>query len=125
MTRVLSSATSFIGKITCHYDYHSYYRAQEESRSCPIPQPSSSEPATPPAARSPAPLPPRASSPASTAGHATPSSSRSEEHTSELQSLMRNSYAGFCLKKKNQCNAPDADCPVTYKTTNKNLNNKT
>src|SRR3546814_10051363 len=62
MTRVLSSATSFIGKITCHYDYHSYYRAQEESRSCPIPQPSSSEPAT-----------------------------RSEEHTSEPQSLMRTS----------------------------------
>src|SRR3546814_8774539 len=29
-----------------------------------------------------------------------PSSSRSEEHTSELQSLMRNSYAVFCLKKK-------------------------
>src|SRR3546814_4519545 len=27
---------------------------------------------------------------------------RSEEHTSELQSLMRNSYAGFCLKKKQQ-----------------------
>src|SRR3546814_2159274 len=26
---------------------------------------------------------------------------RSEEHTSELQSLMRNSYAAFCLKKKN------------------------
>src|SRR3546814_3477629 len=26
---------------------------------------------------------------------------RSEEHTSELQSLMRSSYAGFCLKKKN------------------------
>src|SRR3546814_17350703 len=26
--------------------------------------------------------------------------SRSEEHTSELQSLMRNSYAVFCLKKK-------------------------
>src|SRR3546814_6540138 len=24
---------------------------------------------------------------------------RSEEHTSELQSLMRSSYAGFCLKK--------------------------
>src|SRR3546814_5714843 len=31
---------------------------------------------------------------------------RSEEHTSELQSLMRISYAVFCLKKKN-----------TYKTT--------
>src|SRR3546814_1542067 len=35
-------------------------------------------------------------------------SPRSEEHTSELQSLMRISYAVFCLKKKNktttQCN---------------------
>src|SRR3546814_6269035 len=31
--------------------------------------------------------------------YATP---RSEEHTSELQSLMRNSYAVFCLKKKKQ-----------------------
>src|SRR3546814_9946609 len=30
------------------------------------------------------------------------SSSRSEEHTSELQSLMRISYAVFCLKKKNK-----------------------
>src|SRR3546814_6311673 len=30
------------------------------------------------------------------------SASRSEEHTSELQSLMRNSYAVFCLKKKKQ-----------------------
>src|SRR3546814_10845937 len=28
------------------------------------------------------------------------SAGRSEEHTSELQSLMRISYAGFCLKKK-------------------------
>src|SRR3546814_5458053 len=32
-------------------------------------------------------------------GHA-----RSEEHTSELQSLMRNSYAVFCLKKKKNNN---------------------
>src|SRR3546814_9894923 len=29
---------------------------------------------------------------------------RSEEHTTELQSLMRNSYAVFCLKKKTQTN---------------------
>src|SRR3546814_1637050 len=29
---------------------------------------------------------------------------RSEEHTSELQSLMRNSYAVFCLKKKIKIN---------------------
>src|SRR3546814_9129311 len=33
-----------------------------------------------------------------TSGHA----DRSEEHTSELQSLMRLSYAVFCLKKKNE-----------------------
>src|SRR3546814_7248928 len=31
-----------------------------------------------------------------------PRSRRSEEHTSELQSLMRISYAVFCLKKKNK-----------------------
>src|SRR3546814_1388637 len=30
-----------------------------------------------------------------------PADIRSEEHTSELQSLMRISYAVFCLKKKN------------------------
>src|SRR3546814_4182541 len=36
---------------------------------------------------------------ASSIATATP---RSEEHTSELQSLMRNSYAVFCLKKKKQ-----------------------
>src|SRR3546814_9526954 len=38
---------------------------------------------------------------ASTSGNAAtrqPSDSRSEEHTSELQSLMRNSYAVFCFK---------------------------
>src|SRR3546814_10007906 len=32
----------------------------------------------------------------------TPCIGRSEEHTSELQSLMRISYAVFCLKKKNK-----------------------
>src|SRR3546814_7706540 len=31
-----------------------------------------------------------------------PRSARSEEHTSELQSLMRSSYAVFCLKNKKQ-----------------------
>src|SRR3546814_955139 len=31
-------------------------------------------------------------------------SERSEEHTSELQSLMRISYAVFCLKKKKEAN---------------------
>src|SRR3546814_1808127 len=33
---------------------------------------------------------------------AAPIATRSEEHTSELQSLMRISYAVFCLKKKNK-----------------------
>src|SRR3546814_9176335 len=32
---------------------------------------------------------------------------RSEEHTSELQSLMRISYAVFCLKKKKKTNAEE------------------
>src|SRR3546814_6787147 len=38
-------------------------------------------------------------------GRAPPArASRSEEHTSELQSLMRISYAVFCLKKKKNTN---------------------
>src|SRR3546814_9565893 len=36
---------------------------------------------------------------------------RSEEHTSELQSLMRISYAVFCLKKKNK---PKRSYKLTY-----------
>src|SRR3546814_1540812 len=41
--------------------------------------------------------------------------SRSEEHTSELQSLMRISYAVFCLKKKNT----HQTAAQTYTTTQK------
>src|SRR3546814_6895910 len=40
---------------------------------------------------------------------------RSEEHTSELQSLMRISYAVFCLKKKN--NIKNIQYPHTHTTT--------
>src|SRR3546814_8652154 len=43
---------------------------------------------------------------------------RSEEHTSELQSLMRISYAVFCLKKKNNIKTTtDAtqNTPIKYK----------
>src|SRR3546814_5261596 len=40
---------------------------------------------------------------------------RSEEHTSELQSLMRISYAVFCLKNKNA----DTQYPVTQHTSHK------
>src|SRR3546814_7192138 len=39
-------------------------------------------------------------SPVASALAPTPRDGRSEEHTSELQSLMRISYAVFCLKKK-------------------------
>src|SRR3546814_2801800 len=34
---------------------------------------------------------------------------RSEEHTSELQSLVRISYAVFCLKKKNKHKQPEIE----------------
>src|SRR3546814_8069927 len=38
---------------------------------------------------------------------------RSEEHTSELQSLMRISYAVFCLKKKKQASTlPESHQPI-------------
>src|SRR3546814_4816995 len=40
---------------------------------------------------------------------------RSEEHTSELQSLMRSSYAVFCLKKKTQYTT------IQLKYTNKHM----
>src|SRR3546814_6082972 len=43
---------------------------------------------------------------------------RSEEHTSELQSLMRISYAVFCLKKKKKTNATSTkDSTATLKST--------
>src|SRR3546814_4210682 len=38
---------------------------------------------------------------------------RSEEHTSELQSLMRISYAVFCLKKKNMINTKNKTSTIT------------
>src|SRR3546814_3216064 len=44
------------------------------------------------------------------------SRSRSEEHTSELQSLMRISYAVFCLKKKNN---PDRQKERVHELTNR------
>src|SRR3546814_2906085 len=41
-------------------------------------------------------------SPICSGGRSLTATPRSEEHTSELQSLMRISYAVFCLKKKNK-----------------------
>src|SRR3546814_5208281 len=43
---------------------------------------------------------------------------RSEEHTSELQSLMRISYAVFCLKKKNKNNIKTQETNMKIKITN-------
>src|SRR3546814_9939185 len=40
-----------------------------------------------------------------------PALGRSEEHTSELQSLMRISYAVFCLKKKKNQHTPNINTP--------------
>src|SRR3546814_7104868 len=44
---------------------------------------------------------------------------RSEEHTSELQSLMRISYAVFCLKKKIQNTALHTNTMPTHKISKK------
>src|SRR3546814_5963332 len=44
---------------------------------------------------------------------------RSEEHTSELQSLMRISYAVFCLKKKKNHNS-EITRKITIKSTSDN-----
>src|SRR3546814_1407044 len=41
---------------------------------------------------------------------------RSEEHTSELQSLMRISYAVFCLKKKNTAYIRNQDINIQHST---------
>src|SRR3546814_10256219 len=41
---------------------------------------------------------------------------RSEEHTSELQSLMRISYAVFCLKKKTQNKTQTSDTHIHFHT---------
>src|SRR3546814_7072436 len=48
-----------------------------------------------------------------------PAPLRSEEHTSELQSLMRISYAVFCLKKKKQNNSNHKERSTTEENTEK------
>src|SRR3546814_6165201 len=51
---------------------------------------------------------------------------RSEEHTSELQSLMRISYAVFCLKKKKKkTRTRNYNEPYTCNTDTKQTSNKT
>src|SRR3546814_5542450 len=50
---------------------------------------------------------------------------RSEEHTSELQSLMRISYAVFCLKKKNKITKLQYNHNNIQQHTNKTKNKTT
>src|SRR3546814_1206385 len=50
---------------------------------------------------------------------------RSEEHTSELQSLMRNSYAVFCLKKKKTQPIKTNEQNRTHSHPNKNKSSST
>src|SRR3546814_1065812 len=50
-------------------------------------------------------------------------SRRSEEHTSELQSLMRISYAVFCLKNKKTTNSVHSQILPTHNTTLNAINN--
>src|SRR3546814_3299601 len=68
-----------------------------------IPTPQSSAPNPPPRQHRKEPASrwasPGARSPAPISSRRRRTASRSEEHTSELQSLMRTSYAVFCLKK--------------------------
>src|SRR3546814_4002420 len=52
-------------------------------------------------------------------------SERSEEHTSELQSLMRISYAVFCLKKKKMNNKHDTHTKNTTQCTPSNKSHTT
>src|SRR3546814_1314095 len=49
---------------------------------------------------------------------------RSEEHTSELQSLMRISYAVFCLKKKKHTHTITTVNMLDYKTREKQYEDK-
>src|SRR3546814_2412920 len=60
---------------------------------------------------------------ASPCGTAIGPSTRSEEHTSELQSLMRISYAVFCLKKKNKQEQTYAPHTHTQTDTHKSTHN--
>src|SRR3546814_7061913 len=78
--------------------------------------PSGAMPTRVPPARNFAPSPAMTTSDAQTSPSPPPPAAkpRSEEHTSELQSLMRISYAVFCLKKKNTHNHTDTHNTHNY-----------
>src|SRR3546814_7809109 len=91
-------------------------------RSCPAKSPPAS-PASTATAFSPSPRSPRANASSNTRASAGPT--RSEEHTSELQSLMRISYAVFCLKTKKQKIQPlSINIHTNHHTSNHNHTNR-
>src|SRR3546814_3358976 len=53
-----------------------------------------------------------------------PEGHRSEEHTSELQSLMRISYAVFCLKKKNKTTSTIQRNTTSHNTISQAINTR-
>src|SRR3546814_4391863 len=81
---------------------------------------------SPPATRRSSPAPTASASRASCASPPGCWRRRSEEHTSELQSLMRISYAVFCLKKKHKNKEPSnsANHDTTARTHHKEDYNK-
>src|SRR3546814_2374341 len=80
------------------FPYTTLFRSRREPSPRRPARPIRRCPAAHPPGRRPAPCRDR-TSPAEREGRR---EKRSEEHTSELQSLMRISYAVFCLKKKNK-----------------------
>src|SRR3546814_2926700 len=98
------------------FPYTTLFRSAQYARSAlRAPRPTcraqaAAENAGPDRGRSLGPSPKRPVAPTHAAG-------RSEEHTSELQSLMRTSYAVFCLKKKNTVKTQTTPSETTTTTT--------
>src|SRR3546814_4915961 len=84
--------------------YPALFGAADEQAALSVPKRKSN--CRPTALHNEAALPPTGRAPARATGRRHRKGRRSEEHTSELQSLMRISYAVFCLKKKNNIQIP-------------------
>src|SRR3546814_5753069 len=107
----------------CSSDLRRWHDSPLGLQALPMGPTTSPPPPTRPATRHPSPRDrasaPRCSASASVRASGSRASPRSEEHTSELQSLMRISYAVFCLKKKksqqkhNKYMTNDSICQIT------------
>src|SRR3546814_10246733 len=105
------------------FPYTTLFRSPADGRTldclahpwCPtgaVPRRREEQPLAPPPSRRPQPAPTPRDGP-----HRRERDLRSEEHTSELQSLMRISYAVFCLKKKKQNNPTHIQYTYSKNTT--------